>query len=90
MAINPEWHTCMRVAKALRMLEAIGEVLVWNLYINNTAEILSHQIAILVCLRSSTACSSVMQCMNIPISSRFGIERLPFRFVEEHNSSRMD
>ena len=79
-----------RVAKALRMLEAIGEVLVLNLYIHNTAEILSHQIATLVCLRTSTACSSAIQCINIPISSRSNIERLPFGFVEEHNLSQMD
>ena len=33
MASNPDWHTCIRVAKTFRMLEAIGEVLVQNLYI---------------------------------------------------------
>ena len=90
MASNPEWHTCMRVAKALRILEAIGDVLVRNLYIHDTAEILSHQMATLVCVRSSTACSSAIQCMNIPISSRSDIEMLPFGFVDEDNSSRID
>ena len=69
------------------MLEATGEVLVQHLYIYATAEMLSHQIATLVCIRLSTACSSAIQCINIPINLRSYIDIQPVGFVVEHNSS---
>ena len=63
------------------MLETLGEILVWNVYIQDTAKMLSHQIAINVYMcRLSTAYFSTIQCMNISISSRSDIDRRPFLF----------
>ena len=83
MASNPAWHTCILIASALRMLEAIGEILVQNLHIHATADMLSHQIATLAWYRAlgSTACSSAIQCINIPINSRSDIDIRPVGFV---------
>ena len=74
------------------MPEAIGEVLVRNLYIHATADMLSHQIATLAWYRDSgsTACSSAIQCINMPINSRSDIDIRPVGFVEEHKSSLID
>ena len=57
---NPDWHTFIWVANAFKMLEAIGKILVQNLYIRDTAEMLPHQIATLVSFRLSTAFSSAI------------------------------
>ena len=45
------------------MLEATGEVLVSNLYIHDIAEMLSHQVAMLMFFRSSIVYSSAIQCI---------------------------
>ena len=77
----------MWVVYTFRMLGAIGEVLILNLYIHDNAKILSHQIATIVCFRLSTACSSAIQCMNISINSMSDIDIHPVGFVGGNNLS---
>ena len=78
------------MAKAVRIFAAKGETLVRNLYIHVTAEMLSHQIAGLVCLSSiiGAAFSSASQCMSIPKSSRSEIVILPVGFELVHSCVR--
>ena len=66
------------------MREATGDVLVRILYIQDTAGRLSHQMAMLECVRVSlsTDASRTSQWSSMPISSRSEMVRRPFRFEE--------
>ena len=86
----PASQTWSRVAKAVRMFAAEGETLVLNLYIQVTAEMLSHQIAGLVCRNSVIGIpfSSASQCISIPNSSRSEMVILPAGLMLVHSCVR--
>ena len=76
-------QACKRVANTRRMLPAIMEVELRSLCVQATADMLSHQIAGLWCLRFDmpTAISNVSHCITIPSSSKSDIVIGPVGFV---------
>jgi len=83
-------HVWRCVANARRMLPASGEILLRSLRVHETAEMLSHHMAGLWCLRGSrpTACSKTSHCMKIPQSSRSEIVIGPSGFSAVHSCSQ--
>ena len=81
---NPAWkHLYSYVARACNIFAASGDVLLWNLYTQETAAMLSHQIDGLWCLISYLliACSSASQYMRVPISSISHMVIIPSGFL---------